>query len=73
MTFERYLRADSSYMLHERHGNLGLLAQREAEEDAKAGSFMLADRCNRAIQKWAWQHRILPEQAMILLLDRRMP
>lgn len=71
--FKRYLRKDSSFTQARSPGNAAVFAQHQAEEEAREGSFMLADRCNRAIQNWAHKHRILPEQAMILLMDRRMP
>lgn len=67
--FDRYLRSDSSYMLHERCGNLGVQAQHEAEREAEHGSLILAQRCQRVIHDFAAEHRIMPDEARILLLD----
>lgn len=68
--FERYLRADSTYMLHSRCGNTGVEAQRQAETEAEIASAMLRDATIRAIMGHADQAGVHVDTAASFLLSR---
>lgn len=65
--FDIYRRVDTELSVPDRIGNLGVLAQRIAEEDAKLGSESLLRAHERLFARWEEEHGFQPGAAKILL------
>lgn len=65
---ELYRRYDSELYQNE-SASSGLLAHREAEDEARNGSGQLLEAVQRSMRKFAWRYGVSENDARILLMD----